>query len=210
MRKTILTLALVALAASCAKSPESIAPAYVSDRLYQGLDCDQLAEEQANLQAALSTASQAQSDARTNDIVGIVLLGLPVSTLSGGNVAYQVADLKGQIRAVQQASIRNRCSSSIAHATRNRAMTPARAAATAYATPVSASHAGPAPMFEERVAAVVEAVNRPAGVRSLPTGAGVAQPVNYSANEILAYCRAGWETRQLTDGTTEYNPCFYQ
>lgn len=36
--------------------------------------------------------------------------GLPVSTLSGGNVAYQVADLKGQLKAIDQAGLSKRCS----------------------------------------------------------------------------------------------------
>lgn len=201
MRKLMLVAALAALAAGCAKSPESIAPAYVSDRIYNDLDCGQLAEEQRNLQSALSVASQQQSDARTNDIVGVVLLGLPVSTLSGGNVAYQVADLKGHLRAVEQSMVRKRCSSGKAQAAARDRGVPA---AESYA------HAAATPDFHARVAAAVETAGRPAGVRPLPSGPGIAEPVSYTSEEVLAYCRAGWETRRLTDGTVEYNPCYFQ
>lgn len=185
MKYLLLVLFVVAAIAGCAKSPDSIAPAYVSERAYDNLDCAQLVEEQMNVNAAFSVASQQQSDARTNDIVGVVLLGLPVSTLSGGNVAYQVADLKGQQVAIQRTMTRKRCS-----------------AATARAAGAVAA--------ESRPAVAADPVIRPAGVRPLPTGPDVAEPVNYSPDEVLAFCRAGWETRRLADGTTEYNPCFYQ
>ena len=93
----------------CAKAPESIAPSYVSEVGYLHWDCSQLAEEDARLHSALSQASIQQENARTNDTVGIILIGLPVSSLSGDNIAPEIARLKGEREAIRKASIRKVC-----------------------------------------------------------------------------------------------------
>lgn len=99
----------VALSA-CAKSPESIAPSYVSTVPYESWSCDQLAQETVRVEQALAVASEQQEKARGNDVVGVLLIGLPVSSLSGDNVAPQVANLKGQKAALEQTMIRKNCS----------------------------------------------------------------------------------------------------
>jgi hypothetical protein len=102
-------LAALLLLAGCAQSPESIAPAYVSTVPYETFTCTQLGEEEVRVQAALAQASQQQKNAQSGDVVGVILLGIPTSTLSGSNVAPQVASLKGQLVAVQQASLKKNC-----------------------------------------------------------------------------------------------------
>lgn len=109
MRKLIATAAIVTLIAGCAKSPDSIAPAYVSPTAYNGWDCKQLAEESQRVSHALQVASQQQQNARTGDVVGVALIGMPVSTLSGDNIAPQIADLKGQQDALMRARLDKRC-----------------------------------------------------------------------------------------------------
>jgi hypothetical protein len=108
MRHTAIVLAFAALAA-CAKSPESIAPSYVSEVGYRSWSCNQLAEERGHLSAALAQASTQQEQARTNDTVGVILLGLPVSSMSGDNIAPEVARLKGETEAVRKAMITKGC-----------------------------------------------------------------------------------------------------
>jgi hypothetical protein len=97
--------------AACAKSPESIAPAYVSEVGYHGYTCQQLGEEGTRLSAALATASAQQEKARTNDTVGVILIGLPVSSLSGDNIAPEIARLKGEQEAVRKATMFKQCGS---------------------------------------------------------------------------------------------------
>jgi hypothetical protein len=109
MRKTLVVVAATC-AAACAPAPESIQAAYVSEVPYRSWNCDQLGEESLRLNEALATASTAQSSARTNDAVGILLIGLPVGSMSGQSIAPQIALYKGQIEAVRRASIRNHCS----------------------------------------------------------------------------------------------------
>lgn len=99
----------VLLLIACAKSPESIAPAYISEVQYQYWSCDQLAAEQQRLSNALSQASLQQENARTNDTVGVILIGLPVSSLSGDNIAPEIARLKGETEATRKASINKGC-----------------------------------------------------------------------------------------------------
>ena len=93
----------------CAKSPDSIAPAYVSAVTYTTWSCKDLANESLRLSAALGTVSTQQENARTNDTVGVLLIGLPVSSLSGDNIAPQIADLKGRVEAVHEASVEKHC-----------------------------------------------------------------------------------------------------
>ena len=93
----------------CAKSPESISPSYISDVPYQSWSCAQLGQEELRLNEALSVASAQQKKARTNDTVGVILIGLPVSSLSGDNIAPEIARLKGQLEAINRAGNMKNC-----------------------------------------------------------------------------------------------------
>lgn len=108
MRKFALIVSAAALVA-CAKSPESIAPSYVSDITYRPLSCQDLAVESARINQALARSSTQQEQARTNDTVGVMLLGLPVSSLSGDNVAPEIARLKGELEAINRVSTQKKC-----------------------------------------------------------------------------------------------------
>ena len=102
-------LACLSLAA-CAQSPGAIQPAYVSSVPYESWTCLQLGDEQDHVAAALAQASTQQEQARTNDVVGVLLIGLPVSSMSGENIAPQIAHLKGAQEAVRLAMTHNACS----------------------------------------------------------------------------------------------------
>jgi hypothetical protein len=96
--------------AACAKSPDSISAAYISDVTYRSLSCQDLAVESARINAALTRASTQQENARTNDTVGVLLIGLPVSSLSGDNIAPEIARYKGELEAINRVSAQKRCS----------------------------------------------------------------------------------------------------
>ena len=102
-------LVLATLSVGCAKAPESISAAYVSHVSYQSWTCQQLGDEDRRLASALALSSKQQEQARTNDTVGVILLGLPVSSMSGDNIAPQIARLKGEIEAVRKASREKGC-----------------------------------------------------------------------------------------------------
>ena len=100
---------LLSILAGCAQSPEAIEPAYVSPITYSSWSCEQIAAEQARLSVALANASTVQQRARSNDTVGVVLVGLPLASMSGQNVAPQIARYKGEQNALQAAAAGSGC-----------------------------------------------------------------------------------------------------
>ena len=107
---TVAAILSASLLGACAKAPESIQASYISPLKYQNLNCSQLAREGASLDGALQTAAAQQRKARNNDVAGVILIGLPVSSLSGDNIAPEIARLKGEREAVRQERVRKNCS----------------------------------------------------------------------------------------------------
>jgi len=103
------SILLVLFLAGCAAKPESIQPSYVSPVTYDAWTCPQLGQESARVESALSTASKQQEQARSNDTVGILLLGMPTGSMSGEAVAPEVARLKGSKDAIQQEMTLKNC-----------------------------------------------------------------------------------------------------
>lgn len=113
MKRAILALLCPLAVAACAQSPGSIQPAYVSAVPYESWTCPQLGDEQDHLSSALATASKAQENARTNDTMGVLFLGLPVASMSGENIAPEIAHLKGEQDAVHLAMIHDFCGQAV-------------------------------------------------------------------------------------------------
>lgn len=113
MRVVLMRLALglgaIGVLSACAASPESISASYVSPISYNNFSCADLAGKSARVDSALVQASSLQEQAHGNDVVGVLLIGVPVSTLSGTNVAPQVASLKGQQEAIRLSAIQKHC-----------------------------------------------------------------------------------------------------
>ena len=109
--RAILALAALTTIAGCAKTPESIQAAYVSEMTYAAYSCEQLAQEEMRLRQAYEVAEAQQKKARSNDIAGVILIGLPVSSMSGDNIAPQIANLKGQQEAIRKSMILKNCNS---------------------------------------------------------------------------------------------------
>lgn len=96
--------------AACASSPEGIAPAKVSEEPYLTWSCERLGEESYRLRDALAAASAEQQRAARNDALGVFLIGLPIASMSGGDVSPEVSRLKGESAAVRKAASQNGCS----------------------------------------------------------------------------------------------------
>lgn len=102
-------LTLAAVLAACAPAPGSIQPIYTSELPYLSLPCESLTREALRVSTALGSASNAQAQAHSGDIVGVLLIGLPISSISGQNVAPEVARLRGESEALNRAMLTNRC-----------------------------------------------------------------------------------------------------
>lgn len=103
------TFAATLALAGCATAPELIQPSYVSPVTYESWTCQQLSEEGHRLLSAYSVAAQRQHQAQTGDAVGVVLVGLPIASMTGQNIAPEIARLKGEHHAIYQAAIRKNC-----------------------------------------------------------------------------------------------------
>ena len=98
----------------CATNPKDIAPNYVSPVLYQNLTCEQLAQEAQRVSNAAASATGAQQSQATKDGVATgvaIVLFWPALFFIGGDkqTAAQVAQLKGEMQAIEQANISKGC-----------------------------------------------------------------------------------------------------
>ena len=92
-------LALLAVVA-CAKSPDSIA-AIPMTGAFDGLACTAAQSTLTAEQAALVTLETTQRQAVTGDALGVFLIGVPVSSLTGGDVSGLIGVSRGKVLALQ-------------------------------------------------------------------------------------------------------------
>lgn len=110
--KTILVCML--LLTGCASRAVDVAPAYFPPTAYQSYTCDQLTAEARAVSQQAAVASQQQDANRVGDqirtTVGAVVFW-PVILLNKGDGAdaARLAQLKGQMQAIEQASNQKRC-----------------------------------------------------------------------------------------------------
>lgn len=109
-------LALMALAAlaGCAKNASKIDAAYVSPLQYSSMDCQQIAEESARVASHAAQVTGQQNKQATNDAVamgvGLVVFWPALFFIGGKNdKSGEVARLKGEMDALEQASIQKGC-----------------------------------------------------------------------------------------------------
>ena len=106
--KKLAFLALV-LATACAKQPDQIAAADIGPNPYMNYSCSKLSAEKLKLEQALETLSAEQKNAAAGDAVGVFLLGLPVSSMSGNDKETAIAVAKGRIHAVDTRREARKC-----------------------------------------------------------------------------------------------------
>jgi hypothetical protein len=110
----VTALSIAAALSSCASKPQDIEAAYVSPTLYESLTCDQLREEATAVSARAIAASGAQQKKADNDAVavgvGVVIFWPALFFAKGdGATAAEVSRLKGEMKAIEMASLKNNC-----------------------------------------------------------------------------------------------------
>jgi hypothetical protein len=114
MRLILPTIIVAAALCGCASKSSEITAAYVSPIPYQSYTCQQLGIEAQAISAKAAELSGVQDQKRTNDQIATgvaIVVFWPAAFLVGGDgqVAAQLAQLKGQLNAVEQASIQKKC-----------------------------------------------------------------------------------------------------
>jgi hypothetical protein len=113
MRK-LRVVALAAALGGCASSSSEIAPAYVSPVAYQSYTCQQLALEAQSISTRAATLSGAQDSQRSKDglvTAAAIVVFWPAAFFVGGDkqTAAELSQMKGQMVAIEQASIAKKC-----------------------------------------------------------------------------------------------------
>jgi hypothetical protein len=91
--------AILALSA-CAQSPDAIAPVSMAGA-FDGVSCSKARNMLIAEQQTLASLSSAQQSAVAGDAVGVFLIGVPMSSLSGGDKAGAISASKGKILALE-------------------------------------------------------------------------------------------------------------
>jgi hypothetical protein len=99
MRLPLALAAGLALAA-CAQAPDAIAPVSMAGA-FDGMSCPAARSALIAERQTLASLSAAQSSAVAGDAVGVLLIGVPVSSLTGGDKAGLIAASKGKILALE-------------------------------------------------------------------------------------------------------------
>ena len=110
-------LGIVALGAAlggCASSASDITPAYISPVMYQSYSCQQLGLEAQGISTRAAALSGAQDSQRTKDglvTAATIVVFWPAAFFVGGDkqTAAELSQMKGQMVAIEQASIVKKC-----------------------------------------------------------------------------------------------------
>ena len=109
--RTLLPVCLIVLA-GCASKSTSIAPSYVSPTAYKNYDCDALTVEYARVIQESQKVNNQQDDIASNDKTSVavgMIIWPALFFIEGDDVEEVVATLKGELIAVEQASILKKC-----------------------------------------------------------------------------------------------------
>ena len=116
MKKTIATLTAVTfttMMTACATPPDKVSASYVSPIQYSDYSCTQIKREMTRVQRQVNTVTGQQQKAATNDAVAtgvaLVLFWPAIFFIAGGDKADELAALKGEYEALQQAAIKEDC-----------------------------------------------------------------------------------------------------
>lgn len=100
MKKPVYVLALCALISACAQSPDAIAPVSMGNA-FASTSCPSARAALAQEEQTLAALSAQQRQAATGDALGVFLIGVPVSSLTGNDKAGLIGASKGKIIALE-------------------------------------------------------------------------------------------------------------
>lgn len=98
--KRFAIIALPLLAAACAQSPGSIKPVNMGNA-FAAVDCTTAAAEHRQEKAVLADLEDKQRGAAMGDAIGVLLLGVPTASLTGGDKAGDISASKGKLLALE-------------------------------------------------------------------------------------------------------------
>lgn len=99
--RIFVTLALIASAAACTPRADAVSPVSMTGA-YDRLSCSNASAQLASERVNMAALERKQNGAATGDAIGVFLILVPVSKLTGGDVAGELATSKGKVLALEQ------------------------------------------------------------------------------------------------------------
>ena len=93
-------LAAALALSACAQSPDAIAPVSMAGA-FDGMSCPSARAALIAERQTLASLDSAQRSAVAGDAVGVLLIGVPMSSLTGGDKAGLIAASKGKVLALE-------------------------------------------------------------------------------------------------------------
>jgi len=114
MRKGICLSLCAIFLAGCIKPPEDIPASYVSPLQYQSFTCSQLSQEYLRISRKAVSATAAQREEAQGDKTAVAVTRLlfwpAIFWVGGTDRSAEIAHLRGQVDALEQAAISKDCS----------------------------------------------------------------------------------------------------
>jgi hypothetical protein len=95
------TVGLVLASAACTPRPDSIAPVSMTGA-FDRMPCQSAKQQLQTERVRLTALEKKQNEAATGDAIGVFLILVPVSKLTGGDVAGEIGASKGKVIALEQ------------------------------------------------------------------------------------------------------------
>jgi hypothetical protein len=107
MKRIALLGFCLAMVGACAQRPDAIPPVSMAGA-YDGVTCRKASELLSGEREKLIALSKQQNSAATGDAFGVFLLGVPLSSVGGGDKAGEIGSTKGKIVALENRMLRCR------------------------------------------------------------------------------------------------------
>lgn len=104
-----LAVGAVLVSVGCAKQPDQIAAVEIGSDAYGRHSCSQLAAEELKVNQEVANLSARQKSAANGDAWGVFLIGLPVSSMGGGDQEAAISIAKGKLQAIDRQQLAMRC-----------------------------------------------------------------------------------------------------
>lgn len=94
-------MSVLFLTSACSERPDAIAPVSMTGA-FDSMSCATAKSSLASEREKLAVLEKQQNSAATGDAIGVFLVLVPVSKLTGGDVAGELAASKGKVLALEQ------------------------------------------------------------------------------------------------------------
>ena len=107
--KIVMAIGALAVLTACATRPENIAAVPMDTAPYERMSCRSLAAEETKITSELNALSADQNKAANSDALGVFLLGVPWSSMSGNDKEALIGVAKGRVDAINAVQASKGC-----------------------------------------------------------------------------------------------------